>query len=386
MCKSWCARGFLLRNHYQLGQICPVCPFGHFWLDDLLDVTQIIEIFGMKKTILLTGATGYIGSHTWCALLDAGYDVVGLDNLCNSSAEVVGRVAEISQTKPCFVEGDVRDSALLCAVFSRHKIDAVVHFAALKSVGESVENPLAYYDANLSGLLTLSKVMALHIVKNMVFSSSATVYGDPHMVPIKENFPLSAANPYGQTKLMSEQILQDLERSDDYWRIAYLRYFNPVGAHESGLIGEDPRGVPNNLMPFVAQVAIGKLDKLRVYGGDYPTNDGTGVRDYIHVMDLAQGHVAALSQLFNGGLSFTVNLGAGRGYSVLDVIRAYEKVSGRVIAYEIVARRPGDIAVCYADPMLAAEILDWHATRGIDEMCADSWNWQQMTPNGFSDA
>ena len=339
----------------------------------------------MKKKILLTGGTGYIGSHAWCALLAAGYDVVGLDNLCNSVAEVVGRVAEITQTQPCFVEGDVRDEALLGRLFSQHKIDSVIHFSALKSVGESVENPLSYYDTNLNGLLTLSKVMTLHGVQNLVFSSSATVYGDPHTVPIKENFPLSASNPYGQTKLMSEQILRDLESSNNSWRIAYLRYFNPVGAHESGLIGEDPRGVPSNLMPFVAQVAIGKLDKLHVYGNDYPTADGTGVRDYIHVMDLAQGHVVALSQLFNGGLSFTANLGTGRGYSVLDVIQAYEKASGRAIPYEIVARRPGDIAACYADVSLAASMLDWHATRGLDEMCADSWRWQQMNPNGFFD-
>jgi UDP-glucose 4-epimerase len=339
----------------------------------------------MKKTILLTGATGYIGSHTWCALLAAGYDVVGLDNLCNSAAEVTGRVAKITQTKPCFVEGDVRDSALLGTLFSQHKVNAVIHFAALKAVGESLTNPLSYYDTNLNGLLTLNKVMARHKVKTLVFSSSATVYGDPHRVPIKEDFPLTATNPYGQTKLMSEQILRDLERSDADWRIGYLRYFNPVGAHESGLIGEDPRGVPNNLMPFVAQVAIGKLDKLRVYGGDYPTVDGTGVRDYIHVTDLAQGHVAALSQLFNSGSSFTVNLGTGRGYSVLEVVRAYEKASGRTIPCEIVARRPGDIAACYADPSLAAEILDWRATRGLDEMCRDSWRWQQMNPGGFSD-
>ena len=340
----------------------------------------------MKKTILLTGATGFIGSHTWCTLLSAGYDVVGLDNLCNSDAEVVGRIAKITQTKPCFVEGDVRDSALLGRLFLRHKIDAVIHFAALKAVSESVESPLSYYDTNLNGLLTLSKLMALHLVKNLVFSSSATVYGDPNKVLIKENFPLNPTNPYAQTKMIGERILRDLERSDNEWRIGYLRYFNPVGAHESGLIGEDPRGIPNNLMPFVAQVAIGKLDKLHIYGGDYPTADGTGVRDYIHVMDLAQGHVAALSKLFNGGPSFTVNLGTGRGHSVLDVIHAYEKVIGRLIPYEIVGRRSGDIAACYADPAFAAEILNWRATRGIDKICADSWNWQQMSLDGFSNA
>lgn len=339
-----------------------------------------------KKIILLTGATGYIGSHTWCSLLAAGYDVIGVDNLCNSSVKVLDRIAEISQQTPNFVEGDVRDAALLDVLFLQNNISAVIHFAALKAVGESVQNPIDYYDNNLIGLLTLNKVMQKHDVKTFVFSSSATVYGEPHAIPIKENFPLSATNPYGQTKLMSEQIMRDLEKSDSSWRIGYLRYFNPVGAHESGLIGEDPRGVPNNLMPFVAQVAIGRLDKLRVYGGDYPTADGTGVRDYIHVMDLAQGHVAALSQLFTGGASFTVNLGTGRGYSVLDVIRAYEKASSRLIPFEIVGRRPGDIAACYADASLAASMLDWRATRGIDEMCADSWRWQSMNPDGFSDA
>jgi UDP-glucose 4-epimerase len=323
-------------------------------------------------------------------LLAEGHDVIGLDNLCNSSIAVVERIAEITKdaqnrpNAPLLIEGDVRDSALLDTIFKQHKIDAVIHFAALKAVGESVEQPLAYYDNNLNGLLALAAAMQRHGVWNFVFSSSATVYGDPHTVPIKEDFPLSATNPYGQTKLMSERILRDLEHSDSRWRIAYLRYFNPVGAHPSGLIGEDPRGVPNNLMPYVAQVALGKLEKLRVYGGDYPTDDGTGVRDYIHVMDLAQGHVAALQQLFNGKASFTVNLGNGHGYSVLEVVRAYEKASGRAIAFEITARRPGDIAACYADTALAASLLDWRATRNMDDMCADSWRWQNMNPNGFA--
>ncbi len=338
-----------------------------------------------KKLILLTGATGYIGSHTWCALLAAGYDVIGLDNLCNSSVKVLDRIAEITQQTPNFVEGDVRDAALLDVLFLQNNISAAIHFAALKAVGESVQNPLGYYENNLIGLLTLSRAMQKHGVKTFVFSSSATVYGDPHAVPILENFPLSATNPYGQTKLMSEQILRDLEKSDKCWRIGYLRYFNPVGAHESGLIGEDPGGVPNNLMPYVAQVAIGKRDMLRVYGGDYPTPDGTGVRDYIHVMDLAQGHVAALSYLFDKGASLTVNLGTGQGYSVLEVIAAYAKVSGKSIPYEIVARRAGDIAACYAQPSLAAELLGWRATRGLDAMCADSWRWQSLNPNGFVD-
>lgn len=338
-----------------------------------------------KKMILLTGAAGYIGSHTWCALLTAGYNVIGLDNLCNCSAKVLDRIAKITQQTPNFIEGDVRDTALLDILFLENNISAVIHFAALKAVGESMNNPLDYYDNNLSGLLSLNKAMKHHNVKTFVFSSSATVYGDPHAVPIKEDFPLSATNPYGQTKLMSEKILHDLEKSDNGWNIGYLRYFNPVGAHESGLIGENPVGAPNNLMPYVAQVAIGKLDKLHVYGDDYPTADGTGVRDYIHVMDLAQGHVAALSQLFTGGVSFTVNLGTGLGYSVLDVIRAYEKASSRPIPFEIVGRRPGDIAACYADVSLAASILDWRTTRGIDEMCVDSWRWQSMNLNGFGD-
>lgn len=339
-----------------------------------------------SKTILLTGATGYIGSHTWCALIAAGYKVIGLDNFSNSVAGVVARIATITGIEPCFIEGDVRDTNLLNSIFSQHKIDAAIHFAALKAVGESVQQPLSYYDNNLSGLITLLNVMQLSDVRTFIFSSSATVYGDPASVPIMEHFPLSATNPYGQTKLMSEQILRDVEAAYEGWGIGYLRYFNPVGAHESGLIGEAPNGTPNNLMPYVAQVAAGKLDKLKVHGSDYPTHDGTGVRDYIHVMDLARGHVMALTPLLNGEKSFTVNLGTGQGYSVLDVVRAYEQASGRTIPYELGPRRPGDVASCYADVSLSREILGWQASKGLLDMCRDSWRWQSMNLNGFNDA
>jgi UDP-glucose 4-epimerase len=337
----------------------------------------------MPETLLLTGATGYIASHTWVALLNAGYHVIGLDNLCNSSPVVLERLATITGQTPHFVQGDVRDRALLDRLFAEHRISGVIHFAALKAVGESVSQPLEYYSNNLGGLLTVCAAMGAAGVKQLVFSSSATVYGNPHAVPILEDFPLSATNPYGQTKLMGEQILRDLERSDPDWRIAYLRYFNPVGAHESGLIGEDPRGIPNNLMPYVAQVAGGRREKLMVFGGDYPTPDGTGVRDYIHVCDLADGHLAALGYLRAQGKSMTVNLGTGRGYSVLEVVQAYQRASGKPVPHDIVARRPGDIASCYADPALANQLLGWRARHDIDRMCQDSWRWQSMNPQGF---
>ncbi|MEC3767527.1 MULTISPECIES: UDP-glucose 4-epimerase GalE [Cupriavidus] len=337
----------------------------------------------MPETLLLTGATGYIASHTWVALLNAGYHVIGLDNLCNSSPAVIDRLATITGQAPHFVQGDVRDRALLDRLFAEHRISAVIHFAALKAVGESVSQPLAYYSNNLDGLLTVCAAMGAAGVKQLVFSSSATVYGNPHTVPILEDFPLSATNPYGQTKLMGEQILRDLEKSDPAWRIAYLRYFNPVGAHESGLIGEDPRGIPNNLMPYVAQVAGGRRDQLMVFGGDYPTVDGTGVRDYIHVCDLADGHLAALNYLGRKGRGMTVNLGTGRGYSVLEVVQAYQRASGKPVPYQIVDRRPGDIAACYADPALAHELLGWRAQHDLDRMCQDSWRWQSMNPHGF---
>lgn len=336
----------------------------------------------MTGTILITGATGYIGSHTWCVLAGAGYNVIGLDNFSNSFPGILSRISKLTKNSVNFIECDLQDELLLKDVFSRYRVDAVIHFAALKSVKESVEDPLTYYKTNLIGLFTLVKVMASFGVKKLVYSSSATVYGEPASVPIQESFPLKATSAYGQTKLTGELFLRDLEKSDDTWRIGSLRYFNPAGAHESGLIGENPRGLPNNLMPFLAKVAFKSLPKLLVYGGDYPTTDGTGVRDYIHVMDVAEGHLCSVEKLLNHGSSFTLNLGTGRGVSVLELINSYELESGREIPYEIVGRRPGDIASCYADPRLACEILGWIAKRGVNEMCRDSWNWQSKNPDG----
>ena len=337
----------------------------------------------MNNTILVTGGAGYIGSHTLVELLRAGCELVVIDSLANSKQEALQRVERISGKPVTFYPLDVRDRQGLQQVFREHAIDAVIHFAGLKAVGESVEKPLEYYDNNVTGSLVLLEVMAAAGVKTMVFSSSATVYGDPQSVPIREDFPLSATNPYGRSKLMVEDMLRDLYRADDSWRIALLRYFNPVGAHVSGLIGEDPNGIANNLMPIVAHVAIGRLASLAVYGNDYPTRDGTGVRDYIHVVDLALGHVKALEALqLRGGL-MTVNLGTGKGYTVLDVVRAFESASGRSVAYKFVPRRAGDIAECFADPSLAAELLGWRAVRGLDEMCTDAWRWQNGNPNGY---
>ncbi len=337
----------------------------------------------MKPTVLLTGATGYIASHTWLALLAAGFDVVGVDNFSNSSPEVLNRLRELSGRDPVFERADVNDAAAMAAVFERHRIQATVHFAAYKAVGESTAQPLNYYANNLGGLLTVRRAMRQHGVGRFVFSSSATVYGDPATLPITEDAPLTATNPYGQTKLMGEQILRDLAASDAAWQTACLRYFNPVGAHESGRIGEDPRGTPNNLMPYVAQVAVGRRAHLQVFGDDYATPDGTGVRDYIHVVDLAEGHVAALRRLFDAPGSFTVNLGTGRGYSVLEVVQAYAAASGREVPYQVVARRPGDVAACYADPARARQLLGWQARHDLDRMCADSWRWQSLNPRGF---
>ena len=337
-------------------------------------------------TVLLTGATGYIGSHTWLALAQAGFDVVGIDNFSNSSPEVLARLQALMGTAPRFEQADVRDAAAMTALFARQRIDATVHFAASKAVGESTQLPLAYYANNIGGLLTVCEAMRSHGCQRFVFSSSATVYGQPERLPITEDAPLAATSPYGQTKLMAEQILRDLGVAEPAWQTACLRYFNPVGAHESGTIGEDPRGTPNNLMPYVAQVAVGRRPRLQVYGHDYPTPDGTGVRDYIHVMDLAEGHVAALRRLFEAPGSFTVNLGTGRGQSVLEVVKAYEHASGRPVPFDLVPRRPGDVAACYADPLRASELLGWRAQRGLEAMCTDSWRWQQRNPNGFSGA
>lgn len=327
--------------------------------------------------VLVTGGTGFIGSHACVTLLAAGHAVTIVDNLSNSRREVVDRIAQIAGERPEFVEGDVRDRALLQRVFTDRPVDAVIHFAGLKAVGESVAQPLRYYDCNVGGTLALCEVMAEAAVRTLIFSSSATVYGAPASVPIREDFPRSATNPYGASKLMVEEVLADLVKSDPAWRIARLRYFNPVGAHESGLIGEAPSGIPNNLMPYVAQVADGRRQQLSVFGSDYPTPDGTGVRDYIHVVDLAEGHLAALDYLLREGGMLTVNLGTGCGYSVLDMVRAFEAASGRPVPYALVERRPGDIAACYADPALAEKLLGWKAKRGIDEMCRDAWRWQQ---------
>ena len=335
--------------------------------------------------ILVTGGAGYIGSHTCLQLLSAGYDVLVADNFVNSKPAVLGRLRALSQRPFDFEECDLTDPAKVERLFSAYRIDAVVHFAGLKAVGESVEKPLEYYRNNLVSTLNLLCSMQAHQVERFVFSSSATVYGNPASVPIREDFPLSATNPYGRTKLMIEDMLRDLAAAQPGMRVCLLRYFNPVGAHESGAIGEDPAGIPNNLMPYIAQVAIGKRKALRVFGDDYPTPDGTGVRDYIHVVDLAAGHVAALKKLEEGPGVYTYNLGTGVGYSVLDVLHAFEKACGHTLPYEIAPRRAGDVPACYADPKRAAEQLHWQARYGIDRMCADSWRWQKGNPNGYDE-
>ena len=327
--------------------------------------------------ILVTGGTGYIGSHTVVELMAAGYDVSVIDNLHNSKASVLDRIERITGRRPEFAQIDIRDRTALRTLFSAHRFDAVIHFAGLKSVGQSVARPLEYFDNNVSGSVVLFECMTEANVRTLVFSSSATVYGDPASVPIREDFPLSATNPYGRTKLVIEEILRDVAKADPAWRIGLLRYFNPAGAHSSGSIGEDPNDIPNNLIPYVAQVAAGKLKELSVFGGDYPTPDGTGVRDFIHVVDLARGHLAALNALRSRSGVLTANLGTGRGFSVLEMVKAFSAASGKAVPYRIVARRPGDIAQCFADPAFAREALGWQAERGIDAMCADTWRWQR---------
>ena len=334
--------------------------------------------------ILVTGGAGYIGTHTCVLLIEAGHEVVIFDNFSNASKESIRRVEKIVQKNIPYIEGDVRSKEDLGKVFDTHTIDAVIHFAGHKAVGESVEKPLAYYDNNISGTLVLCEVMQKYECKSIVFSSSATVYGDPHTTPIKENFPLSATNPYGRSKLFIEEILKDLYISDREWKIMLLRYFNPVGAHTSGTIGEDPTGIPNNLMPFIAQTAVGKREKLSVFGNDYDTHDGTGVRDYIHVVDLAKGHLCAIEKLQNFDEVMTINLGTGKGYSVLDVVKAFEKASGKTVPYSIEPRRAGDIAKCFADASYAKEILEWKAEKNLTQMCEDSWRWQSQNPAGYN--
>jgi len=336
-----------------------------------------------RRPVLVTGGAGYIGSHTVVELLQAGWPVVVLDNLSNASAESLRRVERITGLPAPLVRGDVRDEALLTDLLARHDFGATLHFAGLKAVGESVARPLEYYDNNVGGTQVLLRCLQRAGVKRFVFSSSATVYGDPQSVPLREDARTGPTNPYGRSKWMVELMLQDLAASDPGWAIGILRYFNPVGAHASGLIGEDPADVPNNLMPFVAQVAVGRRAELSVFGSDWPTRDGTGVRDYIHVVDLARGHVAALGRAGEQAGAFTVNLGTGRGYSVLEMVRAFERASGRPVPYRLVGRRPGDIAECYADPSYARALLGWQAERGIDEMCADAWRWQSSNPQGY---
>lgn len=336
------------------------------------------------KTILVTGGAGYIGSHTVLQLLEAGYQVVVLDNLWNASPESLKRVEALTGKSLTFIEGDIRDQAILESIFSAHDISAVIHFAGLKAVGESVEKPLMYYQNNVYGTLVLCEMMQKYGVKNIVFSSSATVYGDPTELPLREDMPTGKpTNPYGMSKLMVEHVLADLYKSDEQWNIALLRYFNPVGAHPSGRIGEDPNGIPNNLMPFITQVATGKREKLAVFGDDYDTHDGTGVRDYIHVEDLANGHLKALEKLDTDVGLVTYNLGTGQGYSVLDMVKAFESQSGQKVPYQIAPRRSGDVAACYADPKLAAKELNWQAEKGLEDMCRDSWNWQSNNPDGY---
>ena len=335
--------------------------------------------------ILVTGGAGYIGSHTCVELLAACFGVTVFDNFCNSVPEALARVTRIAGRAPTLVTGDVRDRGALVAALRDSGAEAVIHFAGLKAVGESVARPLGYYDNNVIGTVRLLEAMGEAGVRTLVFSSSATVYGDPQRLPLTEDHPLSATNPYGRSKLMIEDILRDLRRADAAWRFGILRYFNPVGAHPSGLIGEDPRGLPNNLMPFIAQVAVGRREYLNIWGNDYPTADGTGVRDYIHVVDLARGHLRALDYLRDHSNCITVNLGTGSGYSVMEMIRAFERCSGRRIPYRIAPRRPGDIAACYADPGHARELLGWQAEQGLDAMCADAWRWQSGNPEGYGD-
>lgn len=335
-------------------------------------------------TILVLGGAGYIGSHTCVQLLQAGYDIVVADNLSNSSPESLNRIKTITGKSFAFVKMDICDEVAIKQLFEDYTIDAVIHFAGLKAVGESTEQPLRYFKNNVNGSLVVLDAMSKANVKTIVFSSSATVYGDAEQMPVKEDSPLFVTNPYGRTKLMIEDILRDLKQSDDEWRIGILRYFNPIGAHESGLIGEDPNGVPNNLLPFVAQVAVGRLEKLNVFGNDYPTHDGTGIRDYIHVTDLADGHLAALKYLFEHQALITVNLGTGIGYSVLDVVIAFGEVVGRDIPYKILPRRAGDVAVTYADTQYAKQLIGWEAKRDLKCMCEDVWRWQSNNPNGFA--